>query len=105
MVSDEGEDQSEARKIVNRKVMNFQILGFRLAALQWKMIVNAEEAPGKISILFHWPVSAASTSSFPAMYKVATGTAGICSFIHVEEQEKDMKEPRSSRAGEGCQGA
>jgi hypothetical protein len=40
------------------------------------------------------------------MYNVATGTACICNFIQAEEQEKDMKEPRrSSRAGEGCEGA
>jgi len=70
------------------------------------VIVDAIGAPGKISILFHWPVASASTSSFPAMYNVATGTAGICNFIQAEEQEKDIKEPRrSSKAGEGCEGA
>jgi hypothetical protein len=35
---------------------------------------------------------------------VATGPAGICNFIQAEEQEKDMKPRRSSRAGEGCEG-
>jgi len=37
-------------------------------------------------------VSAASTSSFPAMYNVATGTAGICNFI------------QAGGAGEGYEG-
>jgi len=43
--------------------------------------------------LFHWPVSAASTSSFPAMYNVGTGH---CRHLQLHP---------SGGAGEGCEGA
>jgi hypothetical protein len=104
MVSDEGRTNQKLEKLWTERLWIFKSLGFRVQ-LSNVSDCQCNSAPGKISILFHWPVSAASTSSFPAMYNVATGTAGICNFIQAEEQEKDMKEPRSSRAREGCEAA